>query len=78
MTLLIARKVNIGLPPKKRFSLFISLVARLKVTRPYMTSLSSSIPVRFDNELYCSILWGILLATSSFPLVNLTIPSSRS
>ncbi|GJS53212.1 hypothetical protein Tco_0626574 [Tanacetum coccineum] len=31
MTLLIAGKVNIGLPPKKRFSLFTSLVARLEV-----------------------------------------------
>ncbi|GJY74292.1 hypothetical protein Tco_0478723 [Tanacetum coccineum] len=31
MTLLIAGKVNIGLPPKKCFSLFTSLVARIEV-----------------------------------------------
>ncbi|GJT65188.1 hypothetical protein Tco_1016668 [Tanacetum coccineum] len=37
-------KINIRLPPKKRFSLFTSLVARLEVTRPYVTSPLSSTP----------------------------------
>ncbi|GJU25130.1 ATP-dependent DNA helicase PIF1-like protein [Tanacetum coccineum] len=44
MTLLMCGKSKIGLPPKKRFSLVTSLVARLEVTHPYVTSPSSSIP----------------------------------
>ncbi|GJX50271.1 hypothetical protein Tco_0277116 [Tanacetum coccineum] len=57
MTLLICEKV-IGLPPKKRFSLLKSLVARLEVIRPYMTSSPSSTPslVAVENRVLLQLL----------------------
>ncbi|GKC05810.1 hypothetical protein Tco_0997420 [Tanacetum coccineum] len=44
MTLLIYEKSKLGCLPRSAFFLLTSLVARLKVTRPYVTSPSSSIP----------------------------------